>query len=50
MDAEPLGEPGAPPPPDPALCATYDGSMGKPKGPVMGTETGPMAKIKDALT
>jgi Mn-containing catalase len=50
MDPEPLGEPAAPPPPDPALYATYDGSMGKPKGPVMGTETGPLGKIKDALT
>jgi Mn-containing catalase len=50
MDPEPLGEPASPPPPDPALYATYDGSMGKPKGPVMGTETGPIGKIKDALT
>jgi Mn-containing catalase len=50
LDPEPLGESAAAPPPDPALFATYDGSMGKPKGPVMGTETGPIGKIKDALT
>jgi Mn-containing catalase len=50
LDPEPLGEAASAPPPDPALYATYDGSMGKPKGPVMGTETGPMGKIKDALT
>jgi Mn-containing catalase len=50
LDAEPLGEVASAPPPDPRLYATYDGSMGEPKGPVLGTETGPIGKIKDALT
>ena len=50
LDPEPLGDIASVPPPDPALYATYDGSQGKPKGPVMGTETGPLGKIKDALT
>lgn len=50
LDPEPLGDIASAPPPDPKLYATYDGSMGEPKGPVMGTETGPLGKIKDALT
>ena len=49
-DAEPLGDVASAPPPDPRLYATYDGSMGEPKGPVLGTETGPVGKIKNALT
>src|ERR1700760_3131828 len=35
LDAEPLGEPGSAPAPDPALFATYDGAMGKPRGPAL---------------
>jgi Mn-containing catalase len=50
LDPEPLGEAGSVPPPDPKLFATYDGSMGKPKGPKLGTETGPVGKLKDKLT
>lgn len=50
MNPEPLGEAASVPPPDPALYATYDGSMGEPKGPVMGTEAGPIGKLKDKLT
>src|SRR5581483_2205485 len=50
MDAEPLGDVASAPPPDPLLYATYDGSMGEPKGPALGTEAGPMGKIKDALS
>ncbi|MEZ3179443.1 manganese catalase family protein [Streptomyces pimonensis] len=38
------------PPPDPKLYATYDGSRGDPKGPAMGTEAGPVGKLKDKLT
>jgi Mn-containing catalase len=49
LEAEPLGEVASAPPPDPMLYATYDGSMGDPKGPVLGTET-PMGKLKDKLT
>ena len=40
MNPEPLGEAASVPPPDPALYATYDGSMGEPKVPVMETEAG----------
>ncbi|MFF8932192.1 manganese catalase family protein [Streptomyces longwoodensis] len=47
---QPLGDKATVPPPDPKLYATYDGSRGKPKGPVLGTETGVKGKIKDALT
>ncbi|MEV6808423.1 manganese catalase family protein [Streptomyces sp. NPDC017248] len=47
---QPLGDLGMAPPPDPKLFATYDGSQGKPKGPVLGTETGIKGKIKDAIT
>ncbi|MFI8305426.1 manganese catalase family protein [Streptomyces sp. NPDC085927] len=47
---QPLGGKGMAPPPDPRLYATYDGSRGEPKGPVLGTETGVKGKIKDALT
>ncbi|GLY83172.1 manganese catalase family protein [Actinoallomurus iriomotensis] len=50
MDPEPLGDLASAPPPDPRLYATYDGSMGEPKGPVLGTETGPMGKLKDKFT
>jgi Mn-containing catalase len=50
MDPEPLGNSAQAPPPDPKLYDTYDGSLGEPKGPVLGTETGPMGKIKDKLT
>jgi hypothetical protein len=46
----PLGQAASAPPPDPALYATYDGSMGKPSGPAMGTEAGPIGKIKEKLT
>jgi Mn-containing catalase len=49
-DPEPLGDIGQAPPPDPLLYATYDGSQGEPKGPVLGTETGPVGKLKDKLT
>ena len=50
LDPEPLGDVGSAPPPDPKLFATYDGSQGKPKGPQLGTETGPVGKLKDKLT
>jgi Mn-containing catalase len=50
MDAEPLGDVASAPPPDPKLFATYDGSLGQPKGPAMGTEAGPMGKLKDKIT
>jgi Mn-containing catalase len=50
MDPEPLGDVGQAPPPDPKLYATYDGSLGEPKGPALGTEAGPMGKLKDKLT
>jgi Mn-containing catalase len=50
MDPQALGDVGSPPPPDPLLYATYDGSMGEPKGPALGTEAGPMGKLKDKLT
>jgi Mn-containing catalase len=50
MDPEPLGDGGQAPPPDPKLYSTYDGSMGEPKGPALGTEAGPMGKLKDKLT
>jgi Mn-containing catalase len=49
-DPEPLGDVAAAPPPDPLLYATYDGSMGEPKDPALGTETGPMGKLKSKLT
>jgi Mn-containing catalase len=49
-DPQPLGGEASAPPPDPKLYATYDGSMGKPSGPAMGTEAGPMGKLKDKLT
>ena len=49
-DPEPLGDVAAAPPPDPKLFATYDGSLGEPKGPQLGTETGPVGKLKDKLT
>jgi Mn-containing catalase len=50
LDPQPFGDQASAPPPGPALYAAYDGSQGKPQGPAMGTETGPMGKIKDALT
>jgi Mn-containing catalase len=50
QEPEPLGDVASAPPPDPLLYATYDGSMGEPKDPVLGTETGPMGKIKSKLT
>jgi hypothetical protein len=37
MDPEPLGDVASAPPPDPKLYATYDGSMGEPKDPALGT-------------
>src|SRR6201995_2343108 len=46
----PLGGQASVPAPDPKLFATYDGAMGKPKGPKLGTETGPVGKLKDKLT
>ncbi|SDW66619.1 Mn-containing catalase [Amycolatopsis xylanica] len=48
-DPAPLGGPGVPPPPDPLLYATYDGSLGKPAKPELGTETGVVGKIKKAM-
>jgi hypothetical protein len=39
-DPKPLGDVASVPAPDPLLYATYDGSMGKPSGPALGTETG----------
>ncbi|MFI6509820.1 manganese catalase family protein [Streptosporangium sp. NPDC050855] len=50
LDPQPLGGPASPPPPDPLLYATYDGSMGAPSGPALGTEAGPLGKLKDKLT
>jgi hypothetical protein len=38
---EPLGDEASVPAPDPALYATYDGDMGKPSGPSLGTENRP---------
>jgi Mn-containing catalase len=49
-DPQPLGGVGSVPAPDPALYATYDGAMGEPSGPAMGTETGIAGKIKDVLS
>jgi Mn-containing catalase len=50
QDPEPLGDVASAPPPDPKLYATYDGSMGDPKDPALGTEAGPMGKLKSKLT
>lgn len=50
LDPQPLGGLATAPPPDPALYNTYDGAMGEPRGPVLGTETGPLGKLKDKLT
>jgi Mn-containing catalase len=50
LDPEPLGDMASVPTPDPKLFATYDGSMGKPKGSHLGTEIGPVGKFKDKLT
>jgi Mn-containing catalase len=50
LDPQPLGGVATAPPPDPALYDTYDGAMGEPRGPVLGTETGPLGKLKDKLT
>lgn len=49
-DPEPLGGEFSAPPPDPLLYVTYDGSQGEPRGPALGTETGPVGKIKEKLT
>jgi Mn-containing catalase len=49
-DPEPLGGTGSAPAPDPKLFATYNGAMGKPAGPAVGTETGLAGKIEDKLT
>jgi Mn-containing catalase len=49
-DPEPLGDVASVPAPDPALYATYEGAMGKPSGPALGTETGLAGKIKDKLS
>ncbi|MFD8497457.1 manganese catalase family protein [Amycolatopsis sp. NPDC059657] len=48
-DPAPLGGPGTPPPPDPLLYATYDGKLGEPRKPELGTETGVIGKIKKAI-
>jgi Mn-containing catalase len=50
LDPEPLGDVASAPPPDPRLYATYDGSMGDPKDPALGTEAGPIGKLKSKLT
>jgi hypothetical protein len=50
LDPEPLGGMGSTPAPDPKLYATYDGAMGGPNGPAMGTETGLAGKIQDVLS
>ena len=50
QNPEPLGGPGSAPAPDPKLYATYDGALGEPSVPAIGTETGLAGKIKDALT
>jgi Mn-containing catalase len=49
-DPEPLGDVASVPAPDPKLYATYEGAMGKPSGPAMGTEAGLAGKIKDKLS
>jgi Mn-containing catalase len=49
-DPKPLGDVASVPAPDPLLYATYDGSMGKPSGPALGTEIGLTGKVKDALS
>ena len=38
------------PAPDPSLYATYDGALGEPGGPALGTEAGLAGKSKNALT
>ncbi|WP_107657028.1 manganese catalase family protein [Nocardia suismassiliense] len=48
-DPVPLGDKAAPPPPDPQLYVTYDGSQGKPRSTEMGTQAGLVGKIKDTL-
>ncbi len=49
-DPQPLGDKAsAPPPPDPKLYATYDGSQGKPRSTALGTQAGLVGKVKDAL-
>ncbi|TQS30890.1 manganese catalase family protein [Microbispora sp. KK1-11] len=50
LDPEPLGDLAMAPPPDPKLYDTYDGSVGEPKSPALGTEVGPVGKLKDKLT
>jgi Mn-containing catalase len=47
---KPLGGKASVPAPDPKLYATYDGALGKPSGPAVGTETGLAGKIKDVLS
>jgi Mn-containing catalase len=47
---EPLGGIGSAPAPDPKLYATYNGALGQPSGPALGTETGLAGKIKDKLS
>ena len=47
---EPLGDETSVPAPDPALYATYDGAMGNPRGPSLGTGTGLAGKITDAIS
>jgi Mn-containing catalase len=49
-DPQALGDVASVPAPDPLLYATYDGAMGEPSGPAMGTETGIAGKIKDVLS
>ena len=49
-DSQPLGDVASAPAPDPLLYATYDGAMGEPSGPAMGTDTGLAGKIKDVLS
>jgi Mn-containing catalase len=49
-EPKPLGDVASVPAPDPSLYATYDGALGEPSGPALGTEAGFAGKIKDALT
>ena len=50
VDPQPLGDVASAPAPDPLLYATYDGALGEPSGPALGTETGLAGKIKDVLS
>jgi Mn-containing catalase len=48
-DPQPLGDMQSGPPPDPKLYVTYEGALGEPRTPAMGTEKGLMGKLKDAV-